>query len=1037
MLRGGCCGITTTPSSKEWYTTVRDSTQNQNQMNKATTIPQTLLILLLFLIIGITAWVTIGNIQHSTHLIAPSSNDPTSNDPKDASLPSLSPPATVILSPTQLLTASVYLPAIFNQTSAFVHDYPIWAHADQPAAHEVVLFRHTFNLDEPLDDAMLVLFADTRYEVWIDGVWTGRGPARFSQATREYDTYQLGTLSPGSHLIAILVQWAPGTRRSESTTPFLLGHIQGETPHGFKLVAGTGSWWDAQQASAWRSDSTPVHAWGLIGPTELLDLRHLPPDWMQPAFAATGWQPATVKDIPGTHYQPRSIPQLANVPIAATIKETGLLSPDAYIGEIRLSPRTTSVLSLSVPLSTEITIETLMVTTTTTTMIDDNVGTEASRIPPLHIDLDGNVLALQHDDQRHPDVRVASQKVLSGTHSLAFTSALSLTWPIVISGTDIQMPTLPITQSTHAGRRLLLSEPVSRSDVVQRLNPTRPDVIITQTPAYVVLDLGRVVHGRLKADVQGPAGNILDIGWDERLWHGSRPLPYPGSFHPQWNQTDSWILDGNNRTISTLDTRAGRYILLAIWGDAPVAIRNIQVYEERASMQQVGWFTSPDPLLNRIWQVGVDTLYANKTDAYADPWRERGQWWGDAFIADHINQVAFGDTLLLRRGLLFMAEGFHDGRPPSLAPGKDGSLLLDYGMLWVQSLDDYWRLTRDSDSLKQVYPVLIDFLDYLAGYEHTTTRLLDIPRGSWMQTALIDWVGDENRYGQSTALNALYYDTLLKSAGIADSMQDPDHATAWRRKAENIKTQANNLLYRANQGRYIASLVGDEIYEPTPQAQAWALTYNLMPDEAQHDVADALIELLSTDPAVPNVEIYGMYWVLEALGRTGRLDDAEVVMKRYYKRLLDLGATTWWETFNANESYTAALSHGWGGSPTWFLSRYGLGVRRTGPQSWEIQPGLHIPGELSGGVPLHDGVLQVRWTYPDTDDTGATGTLTLDAPTTSHGTIVIPRTPGLVLVLNGETIWHHNTAIGKTIFAHDEHLLLFIEDGGSYTFEIK
>jgi alpha-L-rhamnosidase len=107
-----------------------------------------------------------------------------------------------------------------------------------------------------------------------------------------------------------------------------------------------------------------------------------------------------------------------------------------------------------------------------------------------------------------------------------------------------------------------------------------------------------------------------------------RPLPYPGSLHPQWNQVDSWVLDGTPRTLSTIDARAGRYILIAVWGSGHIRLRNLSVYEERYPLAQKGSFHSSSPLLDTIWQIGVDTAIPNMTGAYADPWRERGSGGG-------------------------------------------------------------------------------------------------------------------------------------------------------------------------------------------------------------------------------------------------------------------------------------------------------------------------------------------------------------------------------------------------------------------------
>src|SRR5262249_45964776 len=102
------------------------------------------------------------------------------------------------LAPASSSTSTFYLPLV-HRPQAFFEDSPIWAHAGPPAPHEVALFRNTFTLAELFADASLTIFADTRYEAWIDGAWVGRGPARFSRQTREYDTLAVGALAAGSH----------------------------------------------------------------------------------------------------------------------------------------------------------------------------------------------------------------------------------------------------------------------------------------------------------------------------------------------------------------------------------------------------------------------------------------------------------------------------------------------------------------------------------------------------------------------------------------------------------------------------------------------------------------------------------------------------------------------------------------------------------------------------------------------------------------------------------------------------------------------
>ena len=382
---------------------------------------------------------------------------------------------------------TIFLP-ILLRAPPFMGDSPIWADSRLPDTPEVVLFRETFTLAEPLIDPRLELFADTRYDVWIDGVWAGRGPARFSRLTREYDVYQLGALAAGPHLIAVRVQWAPNVRRSESTTPFLQGHIQGTTSRGFTIAARTGSQWHTLRSAAWRKDAAPVHSWGLIGPTELLDFRALPQDWTQPTFMDAAWPSAVVVTPPPVYYQPRSLQLLANAPITATVREVGVLSPGRAIGELAPTGAPLANVAVQVDAHTTLTIETLATPELTTTR---------------PIELDGAPLAWSAAAGR-PDVLFASREVAPGAHALAFVQPPPQGVTFSVSEPHTVGLALPFQQGTHAGRRLLLAEPVSQVDAVRVDAGSGIDLSFIRTPAYVVLDLGRVVYGRVVANVRGP-----------------------------------------------------------------------------------------------------------------------------------------------------------------------------------------------------------------------------------------------------------------------------------------------------------------------------------------------------------------------------------------------------------------------------------------------------------------------------------------------------------------------------------------------------
>jgi alpha-L-rhamnosidase len=949
--------------------------------------------------------------------------------------------------PGQALSFTVYMPFI-AAPDAFVQDEPVWTSTATSNPSEVSFFRHRFTLDAPAENAAVVLFADTRYEIWLDGDWLGRGPAPFTTSWREYDVYRLGTLSTGPHLLAVLVQWAPNYRRSESTRPFLQGHVQGTVLGSLATLARTGGQWRALPSAAWRQDAALVHSWGLIGPTELLDLRRLQADWMSPAYNDSAWPSALAVDPglpsmiqasqslwslapdPGpapparlsvtaanpaaqAAYQPRSIPFLAQAPFTPTVVDVGVLSPGRLVGEAPISVTGTVALPFRIFASGVFTVEALP---------------SASAGPTAALTLDGASLTWIAAGAARPDVLVATTTVTTGDHLLALKQIPADGLTFAISTRGVASATVPFGQGVHAGRRLLLAEPVSRPNAVTVSSSGGLTLELTSLPAYVVLDLGRTVHGRLQAQVSGQTGTIVDVGWDERLLPGTlRPLPYPGSLHQQWNQVDSWILDGTPRGLSTIDSRAGRYLLIAAWGNAPVVLRDVRVLEEHYPAEQRGSFASSDPLLDRIWQVGVETLRANMTDAYADPWRERGQWWGDAYVDDHVNQVALGDAAVLGRGLLLMADAFADSAAPGMAPNNAGLHMLDYSMLWAQSLDDYLRRTGDTAVPRAVYSILRAFMAHLASYENQTTGLMDVPEAHWSVTDYIDPRGYSSRYGQSAALNAMYYGTLLRAAEVAAALDDPAAASLWTEKAAVVRESVNQSLYRPTDARYLTGLLGGAPVTPTIHAQAWPLAYGVVPTQEMTAVADSLLELLSPNPAAPNVETYGMYWVLEGLARAGRIAEAISVTKTYYGYMLDHGATTWWEGFNSYLSYSGSLSHGWSGAPTWFLTTHVLGASLTGPATWSVQPAFSGVVSATGVLPLPGGDLAVAWQRASCQDL----TLVVGAPAATSGQAVLPLLgSSTTITLNDTAVWRdgHPLAAGVTAGADGIHLSLAAGD---------
>ncbi len=862
----------------------------------------------------------------------------------------------------------------------------IWSSA-APQPGEVSLFRVIFTTTAPIS-AELRIFADTRYEAWLDGVWLGRGPARFSVVYQEYDWLPVAQLGNGAHTLAVLARYDPNTRRSED----LGGGVQAalvQQGSGATIVA-TGPAWRAVTSPAWNSAAAPISDLGLIGEQELLDYRYLPANWTSLAFDDGAWPAATTLGRQLVSVGARTIPQLRDTPEQrAVVQEQGRLAPGRTV--VELAPPAdgsgTVALQLNPPGSTTLDLEALT---------------------PLTLALNGQPVSAWQPaaTPTRPDLLRLTQPLAAGPSTLTVAVPPGGT-TLTIRATDLGWSAPALNQSSDPGRRMLLAEP--------RPDDTAPITVISTTagldimlpdaqPRYLVLDWGRTRHGRLVGNIVGPSGAVVDIGWAERLWAG-RAFPAPGSLQSVgWRQVDSWVLDGTSRPLTTLDSRAGRYTVLASWG-GPVTLRGLRLLEETYPVNQRGSFESADPLLNQAWQVGVDSLRPNMTDAYTDtPWRERGQWWGDANIAFAINSVVYGDTALLRRGLRQVAATAHpDGLLAPIAPAHgDTSSLLDYHLGWIELLYRYWQLTDDQALVAELYPTMQRALAYPQRYANQS-GLLDLPLdGGWWETALLDWTAWNSRTGISTALNAQYAAANRWGATLAGMLGDSAAASVYQARAQLLTDELNAQLYLDQRQGYTASRLPTRLRRPAPQAQAWALHYGAVPAARQASVGTALAD--QVEPfwvaGYAVAEISGLYWVLDGLGQTGQASAARTLIHHEYGRLLARGATTWWETFTSDQRIDSSLSHAWGGAPTWYLSSYLLGAQQQDRRTWVVAP---QPAGLTwarGTIPFNQSNLAVSWQQP----VCGSFALTLSAPAETTGTLRIPVPSGATVQLDGQPI---------------------------------
>jgi alpha-L-rhamnosidase len=228
----------------------------------------------------------------------------------------------------------------------------------------------------------------------------------------------------------------------------------------------------------------------------------------------------------------------------------------------------------------------------------------------------------------------------------------------------------------------------------------------------------------------------------------------------------------------------------------------------------------------------------------------------------------------------------------------------------------------------------------------------------------LDWMPgimgspEENR-AELTGMNCHYYRALLDAAELAGLVGEKTQQNDWMGKAEKLKRAINERLWSEEQGVYSHSRSGGKLASKLAVHDSILAAYaGVAPPER---ISRSLTNLFEK-PRPDVIQIgtpYFYFFYLRALRGAGRHQEALDVTRRSYGKMLDAGATTWWEQFGGY----ASLCHAWSSAPNSDLSSEVLGVKQTeaGFAGFRVEP---QPADLTwakGVVPTPRGDVSVNW----------------------------------------------------------------------------
>ena len=349
------------------------------------------------------------------------------------------------------------------------------------------------------------------------------------------------------------------------------------------------------------------------------------------------------------------------------------------------------------------------------------------------------------------------------------------------------------------------------------------------------------------------------------------------------------------------------------------------ISETSAPVSRLLPYESDDKELSRIDEVGVNTLKNCMQRVYEDgPKRDRRLWIGDLRLEALANYYTFGDTRLVKRCLyLFSAAkknelGFLPGFVYENPIYYEGDWhIVDYSMMYVNTLCDYYRHTGDRATFDEIYPIAKEIMES-ANKLCDADGILTVPEGDMF----IDWCPGLKKH---TAHFGVYLYTLDNLVKTLETLGCED-AQIYRARLDYGRAAARRTLYSDTHRAFVNERDG---WQYSVHSNAWMVLGGAAKgDEAKRIMLDVIASPDSIKPFTP----YMHHYTVEALFMAGLTDEAVGYIRKIWGGMVKLGIDTFFEAFVPenpafspyDDSKVNSMCHAWSCTPTYFLRKYGI-----------------------------------------------------------------------------------------------------------------
>lgn len=461
---------------------------------------------------------------------------------------------------------------------------------------------------------------------------------------------------------------------------------------------------------------------------------------------------------------------------------------------------------------------------------------------------------------------------------------------------------------------------------------------------------------------------------------------------------DIFVPDGGQgRIFIPLWFRTYRYVQVDIkTADEALVLHQILGSPTGFPLKERASFTSDDPGLKKIWDIGFRTAKLCAAEIYYDcPYYEQMQYVGDTRIQALISLYVDGNDKLMKKAIrLFDDSRRPNGLTQSRYPSSAQQIIPPYSLFWIAMIHDYWMYRNDPEFVRSFSPGMRSVLEWFEKRIDDTDMLGPLGWWNFVDWA-IEWPWDITKRvggvpygvaeGNSSNITLQYAYTLDLAAELFQDFGDERTSTRYLEIANRIKVAVYRECWDEDKG-LLAESPEKKIF--SQHANIFGILTDAIPIEKQFDVMNRILE----DASIIQCTMYFRFYLFQALKKTGMADLYLENLNQWHD-MIDKGLTTFAEKPDPSRSDC----HAWSASPNYDLLATVCGIRplTSGFKTVEIAPNLGKLSEISGKLymPEHADYIEVN--------------LMRNGTTGIKGTIILPDN------LQGEFKWKNEVVILK------------------------